>query len=316
MIEATLLTKAFGLKLAVNGMSFSVPEGQIYGLLGPNGAGKTTTTRLLACLLLPDSGTAWVAGHNVVEHPERVRESIGILTEVPGLYERLSAFEYLDFFGQIHGLQGDHRKARIEELMRLLGVWEIRRQRLRSFSKGMKQKVAIARALIHKPRVLFFDEPTAALDPEAARTVRDHLVDLIGQERCTVLLCTHNLAEAERICARLSIVQNGCAMTEGTPEELKAAVTRSVELTLRSVATEHVAAVRAIAGVEDLVYQNGTICFRTANATEVNPIVVREVVQRGGEVVSLQMENVALEDAYLHLIRKATDASSTPHHPP
>jgi ABC-2 type transport system ATP-binding protein len=305
MIEATSLTKAFGPKQALTGLSFSVPEGQIYGLLGPNGAGKTTTTRILACLLLPDAGSAWVGGHNVVDHPELVRANIGILTEVPGLYERLNALEYLDFFGQIHNLAGAHRRARIEELMRLLEIWDVRNQRLRSFSKGMKQKIAIARALIHKPRVLFFDEPTAALDPEAARTVRDHLVELIGHERCTVLLCTHNLAEAERICTRLSIVQNGRAIAEGTPEALKAAVGRGVELTLRVVAPEHVEAVQSIPGVEDLACRNGTISFRTSNATEVNPAVVRGVVALGGEVVSLQLENVALEDAYLHLMRKA-----------
>ena len=309
MIHADSVMKAFGTKQALAGMSFFVPEGQIHGLLGPNGAGKTTTTRVLACLLLPDAGNAWVAGHNVAERPDLVRASIGILTEVPGLYERLNALEYLDFFGQIHDLPGPQRHARIEELMRLLDVWEMRKERLRSFSKGMKQKIAIARTLIHKPRVLFFDEPTAALDPEAAKTVRDHLVDLIGHERCTVLLCTHNLAEAERICSRLSIVQNGRAIAEGTPEELKAAVARSVELTLRSVAPEHVEIVRSVPGVEDLSSQNGTITYRTVDAGRVNPAVVRHVVAAGAEIISLQMENVALEDAYLHLMRKEADAT-------
>jgi ABC-2 type transport system ATP-binding protein len=303
MIDARSLVKSFGARIALDGMTFSIAEGQIHGLLGPNGAGKTTTTRVLAGLLRPDAGQAWVGGHDVAVHPERVRESIGILTEVPGLYERLNAYEYLDFFGQIHGLAGARRRARIEGLMRLLDVWELRDQRLRSFSKGMKQKIAIARALIHEPRVLFFDEPTAALDPEAAKTVRDHLVELIAQERRTVLLCTHNLAEAERVCNTLSIVHNGRAIAEGTPDQLKSAIGQSVQLSLRQVLPGHVAAVSSVAGVESLASQDGAITYRTADAVEVNPEVVRRLVSAGAEIVSLQLEAVALEDAYLHFMR-------------
>lgn len=303
MIEAQSLTKSFGAKLAVDEVSFSVAEGHIHGLLGPNGAGKTTTTRILACLLRADRGRAWVAGYDVATHPAQVRESIGILTEVPGLYERLNAYEYLDFFGQVQGLAGTTRRARIERLMRLLEVWDMRYVRLRSFSKGMKQKVAIARALIHEPRVLFFDEPTAALDPEAARTVRDHLVDLIGRERCTVLLCTHNLAEAERICHRLSIMQGGRAIAEGTPAQLKAAVSRPVHLRLRTLQPAFVACVRGVPGVVGLSTDDGLISYSTDDEETVNPEVVRHLVGSGAEIVSLQVEPVALEEAYLHLMR-------------
>jgi ABC-2 type transport system ATP-binding protein len=178
----------------------------------------------------------------------------------------------------------------------------------------MKQKVAIARALIHQPRVLFFDEPTAALDPESAKTVRDHLVDLIDQERCTVLLCTHNLTEAERICHRLSIVQDGRSIAEGTPAELKAEVGASVHLTLRQVVPEYVSAVASVPGVEQLASENGTISYRTADETRVNPHVVRNVVEAGADVISLQTEAVALEVAYLHYMRKVVHASSAPGH--
>lgn len=303
MIEARSLVKTFGARTALDGLTFSVPEGQIHGLLGPNGAGKTTTTRILAGLMRPDAGQAWVGGHDVAAHPERVRESIGILTEVPGLYERLNAYEYLEFFGRVHGLAAASRRARIEELMRLLGVWELRDHRLRSFSKGMKQKIAIARALIHEPPVLFFDEPTAALDPEAAKTVRDHLVDLIARERRTVLLCTHNLAEAERLCNTLSIVHNGRAIAEGTPEELKSAIGQSVQLTLRQILPGHVGAIQGIPGVESLAWQDGTISYRAGDVTNVNPEVVRRLVSAGADIVSVQMEAVALEDAYLHFMR-------------
>jgi ABC-2 type transport system ATP-binding protein len=306
MIEALSLRKSFGAKQALAGISFSVGEGEIYGLLGPNGAGKTTTTRILAGLLHPDSGSARVAGYDVVVEPERVRASIGILTEVPGLYERLRALEYLDFYGQIYGLDGPRRRARVEALMRLLGIWEVRSERLQSFSKGMKQKVAITRALIHEPRVLFFDEPTAALDPEAAKTVRDHLVQLIQDERRTVLLCSHNLAEVEQICARLSIVYGGRALTEASPAELKAAVARSVEVRLVRVDPAYVDVIRCVAGVNDVTAQDGTISYRTADAWHVNPVVVRQLVSVGADVVDVQLEPVTLEDAYLHFIRTAS----------
>ncbi|MBM2809311.1 MAG: transporter related [Chloroflexi bacterium] len=314
MIVAESLAKNFGAKVAVADIGFTVPEGQIHGLLGPNGAGKTTTTRILACLLTPDSGRAWVAGFDVSQNPQKVRENIGILTEVPGLYERLGAYEYLDFFARVYGLPGQRRRARIEGLMKLLGVWEMRRQRLRTLSKGLKQKVAIARALIHEPRVLFFDEPTAALDPEAARTVRDHLVSLIEQERSTVLLCTHNLAEAERICSRLSVVQNGRTVAEGTPSELKAGIERAVTLTLASMRDEYVESVRAVPGVEDLATQNGCITYMTNRTAEVNPDVVRALVAAGADVVSVQEEAVALEDAYLHLMKRVNDADGAARH--
>jgi ABC-2 type transport system ATP-binding protein len=314
MIEAQGLRKHFGAKLALDGISFSVPEGQIYGLLGQNGAGKTTTMRILACLLSPDSGDAWVAGVNVREHPHTVRESIGILTEVPGLYDRLKAYEYLDFFGQVYDIRQPARRARVEELMRLLELWDVRDQRLRSFSKGMKQKVAIARALIHRPRVLLFDEPTAALDPEAAKTVRDHLVELIRSERCTVLLCTHNLAEAERLCWRISIIQHGRAVAEGSPIDLKFSVAHAVRLTLRAILPEYLTLVSAVPGVESVADENGTITFRASDAARVNPIVVRELVEAGAEVMAIHLDTVGLEDAYLHFMRNGLDGANVPDH--
>jgi ABC-2 type transport system ATP-binding protein len=308
------MTKSFGAKMALSGMSFAVEEGQIYGLLGPNGAGKTTTTRILACLLTPDSGRAWVAGLDVTREPGRVRESIGILTEIPGLYERLSAYEYLDFFARLHGLEASNRRSRMEELMRLLEVWDSRAVRLRDFSKGMKQKIAIARALIHHPRVLFFDEPTAALDPESAKTVRDHLVQLIEHERRTVLLCTHNLAEAERICARVSIVHGGRAIAEGTPTELKAELSRTVQISLVHPDEVYVSIVRSVEGTMDVAAVDREISYRTVNPEGTNPVVLRRLVSAGADVVGVQLEAVALEDAYLHYMRKVVREPSTPDH--
>ncbi len=305
MIEAVGLRKTFGSHEALAGVSFSVEEGEIYGLLGPNGAGKTTTTRILACLLKPNSGSARVAGYDVLEQPELVRQSIGILTEVPGLYERLRAHEYLNFYAEMYGLDRPRRRARAELLMRLLGVWEVRNERILGFSKGMKQKLAIARALMHEPRVLLFDEPTAALDPEAAKTVRDHLVDLIRDERRTVLLCSHNLAEVEQICSRISIIYGGRALTEASPAALKAAVARSVEVRLAAVQPGFVDAVRGVAGAASVEAHDGMIRFRTEDAWRVNPAVVRQLVGAGAEVIDVQLEPVTLEDAYLHYVRQA-----------
>jgi len=169
--------------------------------------------------------------------------------------------------------------------------------------------------LIHKPRVLLFDEPTAALDPEAAKTVRDHLVDLINLERCTVLLCTHNLSEAERLCWRISIVQHGRTVAEGTPAELKASVAHAVRLTLRTVMPEHVQLVGSVAGVEDIATENGTITYRTDDASFVNPNVVRALVEAGADVIAVQLEALGLEDAYLHFMRNGTHGANIPGNP-
>jgi ABC-2 type transport system ATP-binding protein len=186
VIEAINLVKVFPRATAVDGMSFEVSAGEIYGLLGPNGAGNTTTTRMLAALLRPTRGIARVAGFDAVSDAREVRRRIGILTEVPGLYERLTPQEYLDFFAGVHGLDGRRRAARVEELLRLVGLWDLRDRVMRSFSKGTQQRVAIARTLLHDPPVLFFDEPTAALDPEAAVTERDYQAKVEASQRKSV----------------------------------------------------------------------------------------------------------------------------------
>src|SRR5260370_2056657 len=205
MIRAQALVKEFmqpGGVRAVDGLSFEVEPGEIYGLLGPNGAGKTTALRLLSALLRPTSGTAIVAGYSVVEQPDEVRARIGILTEVPGLHTRLQPTAYLDFFAPVHGLDlATKRRARVEEMLRLVGLWERRSSVMRAFSKGMQQRVAIARTLLQDPLVLLFDEPTAALDPEAARSIRDYVRELATSRHRTVLLCTHNLFQTEPLCA-------------------------------------------------------------------------------------------------------------------
>ena len=305
MIQVEGLTKRFGDFTALDSVSFQVGEGEIFGLLGPNGAGKTTTVRILASLLRPSGGRATVAGFDVVANATRVRENVGILTEVPGLYERLTASEYLDFFGQMYGVPQRLRRDRIEKLLSMLGIWDRRNQRLDRFSKGMKQKIAIARTLMHQPKVLFFDEPTAALDPESARTVRDYLLELIRQEGRTILLCTHNLHEAERLCDRVGLISRGRLLAHGKPRQLLGADQHHTTLRLRALSPDLVAAVEKIDGVGPVTPADSSIVFDTTDPEQVNPRVVRRVVEMGGEVVSLSVEAMPLEEAYLELMKRA-----------
>jgi ABC-2 type transport system ATP-binding protein len=310
MIRAQGLVKDFSLGQAqgpvraVDGLTFEVDPGEIYGLLGPNGAGKTTAMRLLSALLRPTSGSAVVAGFSIDSEPREVRARIGILTEVPGLYLRLTPAEYLDFFAQVHGLrQASIRAARVEEMLRLVGLWDRRRSVMRTFSKGMQQRVAIARTLVHDPQVLLFDEPTAALDPEAARSVRDYVRDLAASRGRTVLLCTHNLFEAEQLCQRLSIVQAGRQVAEGTPAGLKASVATSCVLSVRERSPLLLKRLEGVADIEAIALDGlGTITYRTRNPARANPEVVRAAVAAGADVLGLAEAANALEEFYLSVV--------------
>jgi ABC-2 type transport system ATP-binding protein len=305
MIRAERLVKTFGAFRAVDGFSFEVEPGEIYGLLGPNGAGKTTTTRMLSCLLRPSGGTAWVAGHSIDTAAHLIRGKIGILTEVPGLYTRLTPVEYLDFFASVQSVPRAARAARVEDVLRLVGMWDRRRAVMRAFSKGMQQRVAIARALLHEPEVLFFDEPTAALDPEAAKRVRDHLLDLATAQRRTVLLCTHNLTEAEQLCTRLSIVQSGKQIAEGTPRQLRAGMHHAMSLRVGLATPELLGRLKALPGVSDLdgIPRDGFIRYRTMTPERTNPDVVRVAVASGADVLGLEERQASMEEVYLALVQ-------------
>lgn len=205
MIHCRELTKQFESTVAVDRLTLDVNAGEVLGLLGPNGAGKTTTTRMLACLIRPTTGTAEIGGFTIGEADESIRRIIGITTEVPGLYERLSAMRNLEFFAELYGI--DNATKRIEKYLRLLELWDRRNDRAGSFSKGMKQKLALARALIHEPKILLLDEPTSGLDPQVAQGVREFILQLKSEGR-TILLCTHNLDEAARLCDRIAVLKN------------------------------------------------------------------------------------------------------------
>src|SRR5438105_11976831 len=220
VVRTEKLTKRFGALTAVDGIDLDVHEGEVFGFLGPNGAGKTTTLRLLCALIAPSSGTAEIAGFRLGRDDARIRAAVGILTEQPGLYERQSAWDNLVFYATLYGLPPAVAKAQAERYLRLMGLWERRTEAVATFSRGMKQKMAIARAALHEPRILFLDEPTTGLDPDAAKTVRQFIAHIRGEGR-TVFLCTHNLDEADRLCDRIAFFRRSVIRID-TPARLRA----------------------------------------------------------------------------------------------
>lgn len=220
-IQTKNLGRDFGDLRAVDGLDLTIPSGIVFGFLGPNGSGKTTTIRLLLGLLQPTTGSATVLGYDTVQQPDSIRQECGALLEDPGLYERLSAEDNLEFFGRIWHLHAEERTARIRELLTSIGLWERRKDVVGSWSTGMRQKLAVARALLHRPRLVFLDEPSAGLDPVAAAALRDDLDQLVHQHGLTVFLTTHNLAEAERLCDQVAVIRQGKLLAVGAPDELK-----------------------------------------------------------------------------------------------
>jgi ABC-2 type transport system ATP-binding protein len=300
MILTENLTKLFDDFLAVDGVSLEVQAGEVLALLGPNGAGKTTTIRMLTSVLRPSRGWAKVAGFDVVKSPSDVRASVGVLTEQHGLYGRMPAVEYLDFFGQVYGLDSHARKARLDHLFDRFGLTDDRHRRIAEYSKGMRQKLALARALLHEPPVLLLDEPTSAMDPESARLVRDSIAALRSDKRA-IIICTHNLAEAEELADQIAIIRRGEIITKGSPQSLKRLMLGSREFVLTLASP--------LNGIPELpmnvtVLSQGPdwIRYRTDNPEEVNPNLLRHFLTNEYPVVSLQEISQSLEDVYLQAI--------------
>ena len=308
-IQVQQLTRKFGSFAAVDGLSFEVHEGEVFGLLGPNGAGKTTTIRLLTCLISPTRGSATVCGFEVTQEPTKVRELVGILTENPCLYERLTAYENMDFFAQAYGVSiRDERTDRIRELLDFFDLWEKRKQKVAHLSKGMKQKLAIARALVHRPQVLLLDEPTAGLDPESATEVRNMITRLSDEEGRTIMLSTHRLEDAERLCDRVMIIDKGKRIIDGTPESLRkrTAGQHVVEVTLRNEGVEVAKLIRDIASVKALTMDGPRRLLLTLDDPEsATPEVVTTIVRTGGQILSVKVLAPSLEDIYLQLIKES-----------
>ena len=307
-IETTNITRRFDSFLAVDRLSFRVAEGEVFGILGPNGAGKTTTIRILACLISPSTGSATVAGHDIVSNAQRIREVVGILTENPSLYERLTAYENMNFFAEAYNLSNaQERKSRIKVLLDFFNLWERKDDKVSKFSKGMKQKLAIARALVHDPPVLFLDEPTAGLDPEAAKGIRELVENLSKHEKHTIVLSTHHLEDAERLCSRVMIINRGRSVFVGTPDELRNSALHSpvLRITFAELNQNIVDTVSNLPGVKEVKIEgsrNGLLVTLN-DADRLTPEVVRNAVQAGGMILSVNVLRPTLEEAYLKLVK-------------
>ncbi len=301
------MSRRYGSEVAVDRLSFKVSEGEIFGLIGPNGAGKTTTIRLLACLIPPSGGSATVAGYDIVREQTKVRRCVGILTENPALYERLTPKENLDFFGEAYGLTSTtERNRRIRELLEFFNLWDRRNDKIGGFSKGMKQKLAIARALLHDPSILFLDEPTSGLDPETASGIRKQMMALSHERKRTILLSTHRLEDADKMCNKILIINKGRGLTVGSPEELKAKINGqpTIQIRLRNLDAKILENLRQLEAVKEITVQNQDRLLLTLRDMDNDiPDVVRNIVQSGGMILSVNNSQLTLEETYLRLIR-------------
>jgi ABC-2 type transport system ATP-binding protein len=307
MIETKNLTRTFGNTTAVDNVTFHVDKGEVFGFLGPNGAGKTTTIRMLCCLISKTSGDAQIGGYSVSSEDDcmKIRKMVGFLPENVGLYESLSAYRNLDFYGQLYEVPEATRQANIERLLRLLGIWERKEDTVGTFSKGMKQKIAIARALIHDPQVLFLDEPTANLDPEASKTVRDFILDLKKEKR-TIFINTHNLSEAERLCDRIAILKSKLVAVD-TPRNLERSLySRKTIVHLQSLPDAVLAAVQRLSEVKAARVSDNKLILDIDDPERDNPAVVKAVVAAGGDVQYVTELRSTLEDVYLKLIKEVS----------
>lgn len=307
MIEADALERRFGDVVAVDRVSFRVPDGTILALLGPNGAGKTTIVRMLTGVLGITSGRATVAGYDVARDPSAVRARVGLVTDVPGLHEQMTAPAYLDFFGSLYGLERPERARRIDELLAFFDLQGHRRERMVGFSKGMKQKVALARALLHEPAALFLDEPTSGLDPLGARSVRELIVEMKQAHR-SIVLCTHDLDEAERLADQVAIIRRGRVVACDRPARLRelGSAETTVRVTLAEICPGALAALADCNGaiapeVPARAEADGAgiaLIYRTPRPAEVNPRAIARLVAAGARIVSVTCTTPSLEDVY------------------
>lgn len=298
-ISAQGLSKSFSRVTAVDSLDLAIPTGEVFGLLGPNGAGKTTTIRMLSSLIAPTAGDAWVAGFRVGFDDDKIRQRVGILTETPGLYEQLSAESNLAFFAEMYEVQRIDKQ--VEKYLRMLGLWSRRSEPVGTFSKGMRQKLAIARALLHEPEVLFLDEPTSGLDPEAARLVRDFISDLRAEGR-TIVLCTHNLDEADRLCDRVAMFKTRLLALD-TPTNLRRKLFgRAVVFHLAKVKAAFAKALRQNEFVKDVETVDNKIIVQLDDPERRNPRLVSELVGLGAQIQFVGEKRQSLEDVYLQLL--------------
>jgi len=303
IVEVNGLERVFGQNRAVDGMTFHVKQGEVFGLLGPNGAGKTTTVRLLNGILPPSGGTARVFGLDPVVDGQRIREQTGVLTESPALYERLSARENLEFFGTLAGIPAGKLAQRVLDILKFFGLQERVDDKVETYSKGMKQRLALARALVHEPPLLFMDEPTSGLDPEAAQQVNELIAGLSQRSGQTILLATHNLLEAQRLCDRVAVMNKGRILAMGSLKELtrKLWPVAWVDITFwEAPAATVTGSLKAQRGVIQITGQGETLQVQV-ESEEVIPQIVQHLAGQGAAILKVNPRDYTLEDIYFAL---------------
>jgi len=301
IIETSGLSRRFRDVIAVDDLTMAVESGEVLGFLGPNGAGKTTTIRMLAGIIRPTGGEAIVAGYRIDRDVEKMHEVIGMLTETPGLYGRLSARRNLEYFAGFYPI--DDVSARVEKYLKSMGLWERREDRAGTFSKGMKQRLALARALIHEPKVLFLDEPTSGLDPEAASEVRQ-LISRMREGGCTIFLSTHNLGEAEMLCNRIAVIQTRLLALDTAESLRRRFFRRKVIVELQSPDPNMLMVVKKLPFVQDAKEEGSRLSVELIDPERNRPELVRAMVEAGGKVIAVSEEQYTLEQVYLRLMNE------------
>jgi len=307
LIEVENLTKKFDDLTAVDNISFKIKEGEVFGFVGPNGAGKTTTVRMLSCLISSTSGTASVAGFNINEKADatNIRKIIGLIPDNVGLYNELSAYKNLDFYGKLYGLSNNEREENIKYFLKMLGIWDKKDFLVGKFSKGMKQKLAISRALIHDPEILFLDEPTANLDPSSSKTVRDFLIELKKEDK-TIFLNTHNLEEVQQICDKIGIM-NTKLLRVSTQKDLKEAVWGKKTIVQLEKVDNNILESLNQSQFENITVSGNKLSFNVTNPEKENSSLVEAIVNAGGRIQYVEKFDPSLEDTYLEFLREENE---------
>jgi ABC-2 type transport system ATP-binding protein len=305
MIRTENLTKKFGDHVVVDRLSLEIEEGEVFGFLGPNGAGKTTTVRMLTSLIAPTSGTATIYNYRVGQDDQDIRRNVGILTETPGMYDRLSAWRNLMIYAQLYEVEKPEKQ--VEKYLRLLGLWERREDSAGTFSKGMRQKLAIARTLLHEPHILFLDEPTSGLDPEAAKLIRDFIEELSGAGR-TIFMCTHNLDEADRLCDRVAVFNRRLRVVDAPSGLRQQLYGRQVVFHMaHPVEQRFVDLLADLNGINQVEAVDNKLVIALENPEQQNPEIIRLLVSAGAGLQFVGELRHSLEDIYLKLVNDAQD---------
>ncbi len=306
-IQTTNLSRSFNQVKAVDQVSLEILPGTIFGFLGPNGSGKTTTIRLLLGLLEPSAGSSRVLSFDPIKDGQKVRENCGALLEHTGLYERLSAEDNLDFYGRVWHLSTADRKARIKELLDKMGLFDRRNEIVKGWSRGMKQKLAVARAMIHRPKVIFLDEPTAGLDPVASAAFREDLLNLVHNTGVTVFLTTHNLNEAEKVCQQVGVIRSGKLLMVGSPDKLRLEKGNAfIEVVGSGFSDAVIHSLNQLRGVESVARNDQHIRINVTEGVDTG-FLVPFLVQQGVTIEEVRKGQASLEDAFLTMMEEGND---------